>query len=661
MVAADPHQAGASWAVLQYVLGLARLGHEVTFVEPVAEPTAEVTVYFGRLVRAFRLDGRASLVVGGRLDEVTAERLRKADVLLNISGMLRAEEVARIPIRVYLDLDPAFNQLWHESGVDVGFPGHTHYVTVGQALAGGDSDLPTCGLDWIGTPPPVVLDLWRPAGKIETDAFTTVGNWRSYGPVERNGVRYGLRAHSLRGLLDLPARVDERFALALAVDPGDDADIKALHAAGFELVDPRRVAATPSAYRRFVRGSRGELGVAKEGYVVSRSGWFSDRSACYLAAGRPVVAQDTGFGAYLPSGAGLFAFADLDEAAAAFAEIRRDYGRHARAARAIAEEHLDSGGVLTRLLEAVGAVAPAVHRRVYDATERELAEALAPLAVARIRRRPFEYRASAALLQLEVELADGSSRVMLAKDLGSAGRIASAATAKPQLLDDPLREIETYRRSLGDAGLGTPAFLGSSVDEAAGRYWLLLERVAGTELYQVGERELWERTAQWAARLHDAALPRHEHLLVYDRAYHELWFERARAAGHDVPAAWETAIEELLRAPSTLLHGELYASNVLVAGERVAAVDWELAALGPPAVDLAALVTGWEGADREALVAAYLEESSAPADGFRETLAAARLHLALRWLGWSTDWTAPPEHSRDWLAEARAAATELGL
>ena len=653
MVAGDPHQAGASWAVLQYVLGLERLGHEVTLVEPVAELSPESEAYFARLVRAFRLEGCASLAVAGRVDERTRERLRRSDVLLNVSGMLRLDDVAAIPTRAYLDLDPAFNQLWHEQGADIGLAGHTHHVTVGHALGRPGCDVPTLGLDWIPTLPPVVLDLWQVGERIETDAFTTVGNWRSYGPIHRAGVRYGLRAHSLRGLLELPARVDERLALALAIDPGDEADIRALQEAGYELLDSHRAAATPGAYRRFVRGSRGELGIAKEGYVVSRCGWFSDRSACYLASGRPVVAQDTGFGDFLPTGGGLFAFRDVDEAAVAFAEIARDYGRHRRAARTIAEEHLDARRVLSRLLEELEAAPRAAVRRVYDVPEPELAAALGPLEVAHVRRRPHAYRSSAALAELDVELADGSTLPLLVKEVGVGGRIDAAAAAKPPFLDDPLREIETYRRSLAAADLGTPRFHGA--DES--RHWLFLERVPGVELYQVGELERWQQAARWLARFHRADLPRHERLVAYDRAYYGTWFERARAAGHDLPAAWEGSTEALLAAPQALVHGELYASNVLLAGDRVAVVDWELAGIGPAAVDLAALVTGWEAPDRDALVAAYAEEAGA----VPEALAAARLHLAVRWLGWSSRWTPPPEHGRDWLAEARAAATGLGL
>src|SRR2546423_7027228 len=141
------------------------------------------------------------------------------------------------------------------------------------------------------------------------------------------------------------------MVLALATHPDEPSALELLHSHGWELVDPGVVAATPDRYRQFVQGSKAELGIAKSGYVVSRSGWFSDRSACYLASGRPVVAQDTGFGDAIPTGDGLLAFSDEDDAAAAIEDVARDYDRHRKAARALAEEHLDSAKGLTRLLD----------------------------------------------------------------------------------------------------------------------------------------------------------------------------------------------------------------------------------------------------------------------------------------------------------------------
>jgi len=362
MLAGDPGQGGASWAVLQYVLGLERLGHEVAFVEPIpASRLAAAEPYF-RLVLAESGVSRAALLVckerttvGQRYEDLRAWAMR-ADLLLNVAGLLTEESLFEsIPVRVYLDLDPAFSQLWHAAGVQMRFAGHTHFATVGQAVGQEGCAIPSCGIDWIPTLPPVVLDRWPLADVIGQDALTTVGNWRSYGSIEHGGLFYGQKAHSLRNLIELPVRTEERLVLALAIDPAEQADLAELARHKWELVDPTRVARTPAAYAAFIRASKAEFGLAKSGYVVSRSGWFSDRSACYLASGRPVVAQDTGFATFIGAGEGLLPFSTVEDAVVAIEDLRRNYRRHARAARALAEQHFDSDRVLESLLERVEA------------------------------------------------------------------------------------------------------------------------------------------------------------------------------------------------------------------------------------------------------------------------------------------------------------------
>jgi hypothetical protein len=620
MLAADPHQGGATWAVLQYVLGFRRLGHDVDVIDPrVAGEAGER--YLADVTREFALEPPHG----------------SYDVLLNVSGMLRDERVLeQTPIRVYLDLDPVFNQLWHAQGIDVGLDGHTHYVSVGLTV-------PQTGHEWLHTLPPVVLERWPAAGEIERDALTTIANWRGYGTIEHEGVRYGQKVHSFRELLDLPERTGDRFAVALDIHPGDDRDIDALRRHGWELLDPRDVAGTPDAYRSFVAGSRAEIGIAKEGYVVSRSGWFSDRSACYLASGRPVVAQDTGFGAVLPTGAGLFVFSSADDVAAALEAIRFDYGRHSRAARAIAEEHLDSDRVLTRLLRAVGAIPPAARRSIHDATEDELAQLVG---ASRVSRRPFEYRSSAPLAELE---ADG--RKLVLKDLSRSALTEHARRAKLDFLHDPRREPYVYRELLG--GSGAPEFV--AYDEA--REWLVVEKVEGIELYQVGELERWAGALRWLARLHErfAGLEHREPLLRYNEAFFRMWPERARLG---LPG-YDAVVRRLAALPTTLVHGELYASNVLVAENRICPVDWELAGVGPGVVDVAALTMGWPDDERRVLVDAYLGELRDPPQP--EDVDRAALHLAVQWLGWAEDWTPPPEHSRDWQAELPQLMERAGL
>ncbi len=350
MVAGVPGQGGATWAVLQYVLGLRRLGHDVWLLEPAEEPSDASRRYFEQVVRSFGLEERAALGVPSAR---VRKAVRSADALLNVAGMLQDDALlARIPVRVYLDLDPTFTQLWHEArGIDMRLDGHTRFATVGQAIGTAGCAVPTCGVRWHRILPPVVLDEWRPANGVLHHGLTTVGNWRSYGSIEHEGVLYGQRAHSLRPLLELPRRTDARLMPALAIHEDEKADLEALHANGWELLDPAALAGTPQAYRSFIRGSWAELGLAKSGYVLSRCGWFSDRSACYLACGRPVLAQDTGLRAALPTGEGLLTFSTLEEAVAGIDELRASYARHAAAARELAEAYVDSDRVLTGLLE----------------------------------------------------------------------------------------------------------------------------------------------------------------------------------------------------------------------------------------------------------------------------------------------------------------------
>ena len=359
MLAGVPRQGGATWAALQWILGLRRLGHEVLVAESVDELACatwlrQIAGEFGREGDAARVRRRDGATAGISRAELL-RRAAGADLLLNLGGRLEDEDLlARIPRRAYVDLDPAFTQLWHSAeGVDVGLDRHDRFVTLGWALGSPACPLPTCGRDWIRTLPPVVLRHWPVARLMTDDALTTVGHWRSYGSITHRGVHYGQKAHALRPLIGLPGRAAMPLRPALGIHSGERADLAALRRNGWQLLDPDAVAATPAAYRDFVQGSWAELGIAKLGYVASRCGWFSDRSACYLASGRPVIAQDTGFGAALPTGDGLLAFSDEDGAVAAIERLLGDYEHHRAAARAIAEDLLDSDAVLPQLLEAL--------------------------------------------------------------------------------------------------------------------------------------------------------------------------------------------------------------------------------------------------------------------------------------------------------------------
>lgn len=263
-----------------------------------------------------------------------------------------------------------------------------------------------------------------------------------------------------------------------------------------------------------------------------------------------------------------------------------------------------------------------------------------------VRRAPYAYRTSWPLDEVELERPDGTELRLLVK------RLAGADVVKPPFVLDPAREIEAYGM-LQDEQLGTPTCY------AAGRWWIALERVAGVELWQCGDLDAWQAAVRWAARLHARFAGRDmasEHLLRHDEAYYRRWVQRARELVGDrivplLPAA-EVAIGRLTALPATLIHGELYASNVIVAGARLAPVDWEMAAIGPGVIDLAALLAGWGAVEQHALMSAYGAVDQAD-------VAAARLQLALQWLGWAKGWEAPAAHRRDWLEEARIAAEAL--
>jgi hypothetical protein len=392
MIAGDPCQGGATWAVLQYVLGLGGLGHDVYLVEPISPASMRPDAtrldgssnarYFQDVVARFNLRNRAALLrqdtreAIGLSYQTLVEAARTIDLLINVSGMLIDPQLVEvIPRRVYLDLDPAFNQMWHAvEGIDVRLEGHTHFVTVGRAIGTPDCDVPTCGRTWLPTLQPVVLDEWPMTTGDPTAAWTTVGNWRGYGSISHGGVLFGQKAHSLRRLMELPLHTNEVFRLALSIHPAEVTDLHALRANQWEIIDPATVTGTPDAYRRFLQQSKGELGIAKSGYVQSRCGWFSDRSVCYLASGRPVVAQDTGFSSGLPVGEGLFAFNTLAEAADAIETVSHDYETHCRHAREIAEQYFRADRTLGKLLERIdvspdveptrrGDTIPSVHRR----------------------------------------------------------------------------------------------------------------------------------------------------------------------------------------------------------------------------------------------------------------------------------------------------------
>lgn len=368
-LAQRPGRGGHAWVFATWLLGLRRLGFDVVFVDRLeqawiggpVEGSREARWLAGVMARFGLGDDWALLHDGGARSlglglSALRDRLDDAVLLVNAMGFLDDPDLrARPARRAFLDLDPGWPQAWRELGLHDGLAGHEAHVTVGLNVGRDGCAVPDCGLDWIATQPPVLLDEWAapaaaPAGADGDPLFTTVATWRGpHDPVEYGGERWGVRAHAFRELADLPRATGARFRVALDVDAADAADRERLEAGGWELADPLAVAGDPDAYRAFVQGSDAELMVAKDLYARTRGGWFSDRSAAYLAAGRPVLASDTGFPPARDGG--LLSFSTPAEARAGVAEIRRDPAGHAAAARALARERFDSDRVLGELLE----------------------------------------------------------------------------------------------------------------------------------------------------------------------------------------------------------------------------------------------------------------------------------------------------------------------
>ena len=357
-IAQRPGRPGHAWALLAYALGFRELGYEVVFIDRLDQ--GGDAVWLDRAMAVAGLRGRyAALRPEGEPVGLSRRALRRAlgraELLLNINGFLTDPELlATARRRVYLDLDPGFGQIWAAQGLADTFAGHDDFVSVGTNLGAADCTVPLLDREWIPTLPPVPLAHWPAvaAGR----GFTSVGSWRGpFAPLEHEGRTLGLRAHEFRRFAELPRSVGDRFEVALDFDPADGADRVRLERGGWRVVDPICTVGDFASYGNFVRDSAAEIAIAKQLYVATKGGWFSDRSAAYLASGKPVVAQDTGFGAALPTGVGLLSFADPDGAAAAVEEVAAEPRRHARAARRLAEEHLDARRVMDRLLDRLGA------------------------------------------------------------------------------------------------------------------------------------------------------------------------------------------------------------------------------------------------------------------------------------------------------------------
>jgi hypothetical protein len=388
--------AGVAWQALHYVEGFRRLGFEVYYVEDtgdwaydpeqnrVSEDCSYAVNFISRVMRwcglpekwAYRTHDNGRTVYG--LSEAQLRQLfATADALINVTGStILDEEHLRVPVRIYLETDPVQPQIEVAKGnsfyLDL-LNSHTHHFTFAENLGAADCLVPAVSIDYHPTRQPVVVEWWKTpdcAMAIGDGPFSTVANWRQSGKdLVWNGQTYTWsKHHGFLKLADLPRRAGQPLELALAVQGhkedgngnwvlahSEDAEaMRLLVSHGWRIADAIQLSKDILPYRDYIMASRGEFTVVKEQYARPRTGWFSDRSACYLAAGRPVLTLDTGFAKFLPTGEGLFPFNSMEDILEAFTTINTDYDRHSRAARAIAEECFRAETVLAKLVTACG-------------------------------------------------------------------------------------------------------------------------------------------------------------------------------------------------------------------------------------------------------------------------------------------------------------------
>ena len=368
--------AGVTWQFLHFMLGLRKLGYDPCYVEdsarwiydpnlrdssPDAQPNIDAVA---PTLKAYGLADRWAFrgyYEGGKCYGMTetqiAELYATADVMINVTGAqdLRQEHL-QCPVRVYLETDPVESQIQVAQGnprTIATLDQYTHHFTYGENLGCPDCRLPNQRYHWRPTRQPVLLDLWEPLPPLNNTAYNTIATWRNKGKdILYNGeTYYWSKDREFLKFINLPRKCPVPFELAS--DP--DAETRTLlEANGWSITDPVHISRNMERYKNYIRQSRGEFTVAKDQNIRLKSGWFSDRSACYLAAGRPVINQETGFSNHLPTGRGLFSFQTMDDILYAVEAIESDYAGHCRAAREIAREYFAAEKVLKKVMDQIG-------------------------------------------------------------------------------------------------------------------------------------------------------------------------------------------------------------------------------------------------------------------------------------------------------------------
>ncbi len=372
---------GVAWDYLQYVIGLSRLGHDVFYFEdsscwpyhPVKKTNVPDAHYSTGFINTFFQNYAPHLQdqwhyrhldkeIFGMSSKAFEDVARTADLFLNVSGACTIpDDLSPQCITIFLDTDPGYNQIvmserpkWSENVHHwcKAVTAHDKHFTLAENIHADNCLIPKMGIQWETTRVPIVLDLWGHVFKKsspEPVSWSTVMTWNPFkGKLMYKGVEYQGKGAEFEKVFELPQQTGLPFTVAVG---GGNAPMKRLIDHGWHVIEGEDVSLTPDDYQEFIAGSPGEFTPAKHVYVAMRSGWFSSRSACYLAAGRPVVTQDTTFSSDLPVGKGLLSYTNHEEAVVAIREVNENYPQHAKAARVIAEEHFDSDKVLNHLVK----------------------------------------------------------------------------------------------------------------------------------------------------------------------------------------------------------------------------------------------------------------------------------------------------------------------
>jgi hypothetical protein len=674
LIAQHPLLGGITWHYLQYMLGLARLGHDVYYFEDsgefpynldggasgtdwIARNCTDNVGYLAKIMARFGFENRWAYSFPlksewfGLSDQQRQTVIESADLLINVSGTLEHPKYYRqVPHLLYVDTDPVITQIKIALGDVLFLPrvdAHDTHFSFGESLS---QAVPETEYQWRPTRQPLVLSEWRPFTPLR-ESFTTVMNWTSYAPLVYSGRTYGQKDVEFKRFLDLPSQVAPavmEVALSrtqhlkwqardesLPPGPGEVAGGKTnwtprdlVTHAGWRVVDAVEACGDLDSYRHYIESSKAEWSVAKNAYVLGQPGWFSERSACYLATGRPVVVQDTGFAGVLPVGEGILSFRTLPEAVAAIQEVETNYTRHAQAARAIAETYFDSDKVLTRLIDQAMGANESAGQRIRETAGQARAKGQSespPHIIAFPVASSFNHPAVKAWAEL------GSGRfepeqieILKQKQNGAVYRLASVGPGNSAVIAKRCRheraviERAVYEEILPHLPMPTPHYYGC-VEEEDNRFWWLFLEDIGDQRYSPFAEEHRALAAQWLGAMHTAAeglrvkalLPHRgpDHYLMYLRsarqaipqiraipslkATDQTILQNIVAMCEYLEAHWgqvETFCDHM---PRTFVHGDCLAKNVHVrrtrAGLTIAPFDWGGAGWGLPATDLGQL------------------------------------------------------------------------